>query len=272
MTRQMNILDPGERAANLLQRGLVAKELGRDKIIPPIWHHVSKNDILKYSPTLADKVAILSQKNDVTVLAVKLIEIIRPDLLRAIRRKVALRSNLNDAGRVDPRKLNQSPIRHPTFPDSFIWRLRLVRAALCSVYPGSLADCIDSFSRDSHPTEELHIWECAAAVFQEITNEEHLPKAHHRALYMLIFYWIVGENYGKLQRESKKLPKGVAARALSAMRSYCKLGDDWAPGLFKQFEGVNISKTDIVEIESFDENSPHIAQQAIDALLDRDIT
>lgn len=37
--------------------GLVARELEGEKVILPIWKNVSKQDILQYSPPLADKVA-----------------------------------------------------------------------------------------------------------------------------------------------------------------------------------------------------------------------
>lgn len=38
--------------------GLVAREMSGGKVILPLWHHVSKNDVLSYSPALADRVAL----------------------------------------------------------------------------------------------------------------------------------------------------------------------------------------------------------------------
>lgn len=42
--------------------GLVAKEVQGEKVILPIWHQIEKDEIIKYSPTLADKIAIKSEK------------------------------------------------------------------------------------------------------------------------------------------------------------------------------------------------------------------
>lgn len=42
--------------------GLVAREDGASKVILPIWHNVCREDIIKFSPPLADKVAALSSK------------------------------------------------------------------------------------------------------------------------------------------------------------------------------------------------------------------
>ncbi|MBA3312498.1 MAG: toll/interleukin-1 receptor domain-containing protein [Planctomycetaceae bacterium] len=38
--------------------GLVAKEIAGGKVILPLWHKISKDEVLAYSPTLADKVAL----------------------------------------------------------------------------------------------------------------------------------------------------------------------------------------------------------------------
>jgi len=49
--------------------GLVAREAaGRTRILP-IWHKVSKDDVLAYSPTLADKVALNTSTKSVKEIA-----------------------------------------------------------------------------------------------------------------------------------------------------------------------------------------------------------
>lgn len=40
---------------------LVAKEIEGEKVILPIWHNVTKEQILKYSPMLADKLALTTE-------------------------------------------------------------------------------------------------------------------------------------------------------------------------------------------------------------------
>ena len=41
---------------------LVAREDGKDKVILPIWHNIGKDDIMRYSPLLSDKLAVSSIK------------------------------------------------------------------------------------------------------------------------------------------------------------------------------------------------------------------
>ena len=39
-------------------RGLVTREIGKDKVILPVWHNVTRDDIMAFSPPLADKLAL----------------------------------------------------------------------------------------------------------------------------------------------------------------------------------------------------------------------
>ncbi len=56
--------------------GMVAKEMNGHKMILPIWHKVSKNEVINFSPTLADKVALNSSLNSIEEIAVQLAEVV----------------------------------------------------------------------------------------------------------------------------------------------------------------------------------------------------
>lgn len=57
-------------------RGLVAREVAGEKVILPIWHGVTRGQVLKFSPTLADLVAIKSVEG-IDSVAEQLAEVIR---------------------------------------------------------------------------------------------------------------------------------------------------------------------------------------------------
>ena len=42
--------------------GLVAREVQGKKVLLPVWHEVGYDDIVKFSPTLADKLGISSAR------------------------------------------------------------------------------------------------------------------------------------------------------------------------------------------------------------------
>jgi len=56
--------------------GLVAKEMHGGKVILPIWHKVSKDEVLQFSPTLADKVALNTSISSVSEIAKQLAEVL----------------------------------------------------------------------------------------------------------------------------------------------------------------------------------------------------
>jgi hypothetical protein len=65
-----------------------------------------------------------------------------------------------------PSELHKGPIRHPVLPDSFVDRIKAFKAILSEVDPTSLETAIDNFKRDTHPEEEIAIWERIANTYQ----------------------------------------------------------------------------------------------------------
>lgn len=61
-------------------RGLVAREIGEDRIILPIWHGVGRREVIEFSPPLADKIALDTQDLTAQDMAIRLLREIRPDL------------------------------------------------------------------------------------------------------------------------------------------------------------------------------------------------
>jgi len=57
--------------------GLVEKEMQGGKVILPIWHRVSKNDVMEYSPSLGGKFALATSSYTIEELSDKLAEAVR---------------------------------------------------------------------------------------------------------------------------------------------------------------------------------------------------
>lgn len=57
--------------------GLTAREIaGRKKLILPVWHNIGHKDVLEYSPSLADKIALDTQKMTLEEIAEALAEVL----------------------------------------------------------------------------------------------------------------------------------------------------------------------------------------------------
>lgn len=57
--------------------GLVTRSVGGDQVLLPVWHNVSKQEVVSYSPSLADKLARSTATHTVEEIAAEIAEVIR---------------------------------------------------------------------------------------------------------------------------------------------------------------------------------------------------
>src|SRR5262245_46887517 len=80
------ILSPSFFAKEWPQReldGLVAREIDENKTVLPVWHNVTYKDVARFSPLLADKIAI-STKKGVPAIVQSILYVVRPEALSSI--------------------------------------------------------------------------------------------------------------------------------------------------------------------------------------------
>lgn len=159
-------------------RGLVSRELERKNVIIPVWFNVTKRQISDFSPPLADKLAIEATGRSAEVTAVKVCEIVRPDLFRVLIRRLQL-ERLRQAAPVREERIENirlGELRHLELPEETRVRIRLVYLVFREVLGSDLDQWIDSFQRDLEPREELAIWEKLAVAFLEFTGDRNLHR------------------------------------------------------------------------------------------------
>jgi TIR domain len=54
--------------------GLTAREMEKHKVILPVWHNITKEEVLSFSPTLADKIAVITTGKTIVRVAKTLAE------------------------------------------------------------------------------------------------------------------------------------------------------------------------------------------------------
>jgi hypothetical protein len=153
-------------------RGLVAREVAGTNVILPVWLNVSRDDVLRYSPPLADTFAIPAT-DDLLVVALHLLQAIRPDIFEHIRRRAVFQATIaaSPSIEVEHARIVPGPIRHRTFTNDVLVRMRLVHQVLEPAFPRmSLASSIDGFRRDENPLNELAIWERIAVAFLSLRS------------------------------------------------------------------------------------------------------
>jgi hypothetical protein len=191
--------------------GLTAREMEGHRVIIPIWHQLTKKQLLKFSPTLADKLALRTEDMSLAELAIRLVDEIRPDLATKIHRRIAYleRIDASETKQIEVAKIKPSPIRHKKLPPDVLSRIRLLRAALLPIYPRTFKFWVDGFQRDAHPTREIVIWERLACAFLEYSTITRLTSRQRKVLQDVIFGLIGGRPKAELMAIGKELPRGV---------------------------------------------------------------
>ncbi|MCQ8183375.1 toll/interleukin-1 receptor domain-containing protein [Methylomonas sp. SURF-1] len=80
--------------------GLISREIDEDRVILPIWHGVNRQQVVQFSPTLADKLALNTEGQTAQDIAIQVFREVRPDLYathpRAEIERIASREALRD--------------------------------------------------------------------------------------------------------------------------------------------------------------------------------
>jgi TIR domain len=148
---------------------LVALETANRGRIIPVWLDVTREDVLQYSPSLADVNAVLVQgRHDAPLhAAIKLIEVIRPDVFKQIEQhaeRAELGKKLSLAA--SPIfNIPRSPLRHERLHGSLVDTIRVIWAAGYEHFGKSFQETIDDFRREMHPEDEVRQWEHIVAAY-----------------------------------------------------------------------------------------------------------
>jgi len=57
--------------------GLVTRAISGEQVLLPIWHNITKKELIEYSPSLADKLARSTSTHTVEEIAAEIAEVIR---------------------------------------------------------------------------------------------------------------------------------------------------------------------------------------------------
>lgn len=188
-------------------QGLLAKEIGNKNVIIPVWHNLTKEELLSFSPSLADKIALKSDGLRAVELSVSIIKVVRPDLFEKIQRRAAYLSAKGESKRVETEKIRFAPPRHEELPINLISRVRLIRAALLGVYPHSMQFWIDGFRGDAHPSREIRIWEHVASCYIEYCAMTRLTEEQQQKVFAVISAISCGLSLSEASEKAIGLPE-----------------------------------------------------------------
>lgn len=153
-------------------RSLISKEIAYGKVIIPIWHNITKDDLLNFSPFLVDKFAIDSKSKGITEVALDICKVVRSDIYNNLTRAVlyeSLYNNAKDEMKMDLKELiNNFPLRHEQLPKTLINRIKIIHKLFENYYQSSIEESINNFKHDTNPEREITIWEAIVSTYLDL--------------------------------------------------------------------------------------------------------
>lgn len=164
-------------------RGLNSYEIGKGDILLPIWKDVDFQEVRHFSPYLADKLALATDKHSIESIALKIIEVVKPDLFSRIHKRLAMKEAMEKAEVKflqveDTENIRPGPIIHPKLNENLISRIRLIRASLWLCYPHSMKHWMSGFQRDLNMEDQIRHWEHLSTCFLELITQPDLLQSH----------------------------------------------------------------------------------------------
>jgi TIR domain len=187
-------------------RSLLSKEENGKKIILPIWHNITTSEIKEFSLYLSDKVALETSKYSVKQLAIKLIEIVRPDIYDNLRRYLLYKELLKNAKTEKVKwkdlKVQEKPLSKLTRQQEI--RVKNIHLGIGECFDKSLEESIYNFELDLRPEREIGIYEVMNACYLEFIQEYNIIDIE---VCKDIFTLLLGFSIGQLLKVKKLTDK-----------------------------------------------------------------
>lgn len=142
-------------------KSFIMKETEQCGNILPIWHNVTKADVMNRSLFLADKFA-LSSDIGVEQLAIKILQKIRPDILSSYALKHAFRNayeeERSEIKKIKIENLEDGKIVHKSLPNYILASSFLINQIFSDVWNSDYKDFIENLAKDWDYDREFFIW------------------------------------------------------------------------------------------------------------------
>ncbi|MDR4325860.1 toll/interleukin-1 receptor domain-containing protein [Bacillus pseudomycoides] len=185
-------------------QSLISREIGKSKVILPIWHNVTREDIMSFSPFLADKFALNSTTSSIEEIAMQIVEVVNPEIYYNIIRIYASEAIRKSA---EERTIPISAIkipnpRHDKLPQLMLNRIMIIQKTLYDVFPEPLRDTILKFRSETNPERELIIWEAIAATYLQFTFAREISIEKRKEIYKIILQFTLVNELDSYHPES----------------------------------------------------------------------
>jgi hypothetical protein len=163
-------------------RSLLSKEDNGKKIILPIWHEISKDEVKNFSLYLSDKVALDTSKSSINKIALQLTETIRPDIYQNIKGyflfKDLFKDSKTETVKISKLKKQEKPLSKLSKPLEV--RARNIYYGIGQVLNFTVDESIYNYELDLRPDREIQTWEIMNLCYLEFMDKHKISDGKTR--------------------------------------------------------------------------------------------
>ena len=170
-------------------RSLLSRQMNGQRIIIPLWYDITKEEVLSFSPYLADIFAGNVTPDNLQKTILSILKVVRPDILRTLKIQAYLSAAINNSQYkvVSLNEINRSPekLSHLT-PQQYV-RAKSIFYGIGKHVKLPLSEFIDEYELDLIPEREIQTWEIMNVCYLEMLerypeSSDHDKEAYYEAL------------------------------------------------------------------------------------------
>ena len=170
-------------------RSLLSRQMNGQRIIIPLWYDITKEEVLSFSPYLADIFAGNVTPDNLQKTILSILKVVRPDILRTLKIQAYLSAAIKNS---QYKVVSLNEIHRLPEKQSHLTPQQYVRAK--SIFYGigkhvklPLNEFIDEYELDLIPEREIQTWEIMNVCYLEMLerypeSSDHDKEAYYAAL------------------------------------------------------------------------------------------
>ena len=191
-------------------RSLISKEVNSKPAILPVWLDITKEEVADYSLYLVDKYAISANSDNINEVALKLIQVLEPNLYKNISRFLYYQQLIKNAShqKVKREELKVSKIIHDKLGKSLTIRSEILHELIFKPFFGheNLNETLDGFKRDLYPEREIQVWEAILSVYLVYSQSQDITEyVILKDVITHLTYFSTGNVYDRAYLETNQL-------------------------------------------------------------------
>lgn len=176
-------------------KSLITKEVNGVKCILPIWHNITREEVQNFSLFLADKIALDTASNNLKQIALKICQVVRPEIIEGIKGYLMFKEAFKDS---KPKKVKISELKKQKRPLSKLSKSLRVRAKNIHYGIGQhtkmeFEKSVYNYELDLRPEREIQTWEIMNSCYLEFLNRHNLTDEKTKnSIFRMLLYFSIG--------------------------------------------------------------------------------